>query len=190
METRRCRFCEETYPIERIVYGPGGKRELCDDPYCMELRRFAYTSAYLAIFSLFWPVPLIAIAIIVVSLFWVHGWWLFIPLALWVGWQFRKGPAIVQRDFDNMPEETDARLDRLRWLREIRRELWRAETVITPGLAEFFSGLRELEDLNPRDQEAVLKADNAYRKRARAAREERVSDLFNNVSDGGGMVCD
>ena len=123
-------------------------------------------------------------------LFWVHGWWLFIPLALWGGWQFRKGPAMVQRDFDNMPEETEARLDRLRWLREIRRELWRAETVITPGLAEFFVELRELEDLNPRDRAAVLKADNAYRKRARNAREERVKDLFNNASGGGGMVCD
>jgi hypothetical protein len=69
-----------------------------------------------------------------------------------------------------MPEETDARLDKLRWLHGIRRELWRAETVITPGLAEFFVELRELEDLNPQDRAAVLRANEVYQKRARADR--------------------
>ena len=170
MKTQRCKFCEETYPIGRIVYGPGSKRELCDDPYCMGLRGFAYFAVKVALFSLFWPVPLIAIGIIVVSLVLAPVWWLFIPLALWVGWQFRQGPAKVQREFDNMPEETDARLDKLRWLRGIRRELWRAETVITPGLAEFFVELRELEDLNPQDRAAVLRANEVYQKRARADR--------------------
>ena len=157
-----------------------GKRgNVCDEPYCVQYRRMGYWAFNQSLCLLLWPVPLVAIAIIVFSLVALPAWWLFIPLALWVGWQLRNIRARVQWEFDNLPEDVTARLDRLRWLREIRQELWRTETVITPGLEEFFSGLRELEDLNPRDREAVLKADNAYRKRARNAREERVSDLFN-----------
>ena len=189
MKTQRCRFCEETYPIERIAYDHKSRQNLCDDPYCMELRRFGYEVFHRTLFLLFWPVPLIAIAIIVVSLVLAPVWWLFIPLALWVGWQFRQGPAKFLREFDNMPEETDARLDKLRWLRGIRRELWRAETVITPGLTEFFVELRELEDLNPQDRAAVLRANEVYQKRARAAREEAVKDMFGNTADGDGMTC-
>ena len=155
----------------------------------MELRRFGYEVFHKTLFFLFWPVPLIAVAIIIVSLVLAPVWWLFIPLALWVGWQFRRRPERVQREFDNMPEETDARLDKLHWLREVRRELWRTETVITPGLGEFFSELRDMEDLNPQDWEAVLRADDAYLKRARATRKERVNDLFDTTADDGGMTC-
>lgn len=58
----------------------------------------------------------------------------------------------------------------------------------TPGLAEFFSELRELEDLNPQDRAAALRANDAYLKRARAAREE-VKDVFSYTADGDSMTC-
>ena len=190
MRTRRCINCEETHPIERFPPGSSGKRSnVCDELYCVEYRRIGHWAFNQALCLLLWPVPLVAIAIIVFSLLALPVWWLFIPLALWAVWKLRRIRARVQWEFDNMPEEVTARLDKLHWLRGIQRELWRMETVVTPGLAEFFSELRDMEDLNPQDREAVLKANDAQMKRARAAREEGVKDLFDHTADGDGMTC-
>ena len=170
MLTKRCSCCQELLPTERFPPLPGGgRRDQCDAPYCEALRHAASTAVSGALVLTFWPVPVVAIAIVVLSII-VSPllWWSFIPLAAWIAWKLRSIPDRAIKLFDQIPAELTDRVDRLGHLRDLRNQLLRANVTITPGVERYLSETWEYGDLSIIDQRTIDAADAALRERVTA----------------------
>ncbi len=167
MMTKKCISCHEVLPIERFpLLSGGGRCDQCDAPYCQALRHAALTAVHGALILTFWPVPLIAIVIIALSLTvspWL--WWSVVPLAAWTAWKSRTIPDRAAQLYGQIPAELTERVDRLGYLRDLRTELLRANISITPGIERYVSGTWAYEDLSVNDRRTIDAADAALTER-------------------------
>ena len=170
MRTKRCNSCREVLPIERFPpLRDGARCDQCDAPYCQALRHAALTAIHGAMISTFWPLPLMAIVIIVLSIIlspWL--WWSFIPLTAWAIWKLRTIPDKSIEMFDEIPARLTDRVDRLGYLRDLHTELIRANIPITPGIERYLSESWEYEDLSVNDKLTIDAADAARTERRQA----------------------
>ena len=167
MVTKRCISCHEVLPTERFpLLRDGGRYDQCDAPYGQALRHAALTAVHMAMFRTFWPFPLVAIVIIVLSIILSPLlWWSFIPLTAWAAWQLRTIPHRSQEMFDELPAKFTNRVDHLGHLRDLRTELLRANITVTPGIERYLSESWKYQDLSAGDRRTVDAADAALTER-------------------------
>ena len=163
MLTKRCSSCREVLPVERFPILPGEVRcDQCDAPYCQARRHAAVVAIHGALVLTFWPLPLVAIAIVVLSIIvspWC--WWGFIPLFAWTAWKARTIPDRATQLYDQIPAELTDRVDHLRYLHDLRNQLLRSNITITPGVERYLSETWQYQDLSVSDQRTIDAADAA-----------------------------
>ena len=171
MLTKECDSCREFLPIERFPLLQGGARcDQCDAPYCQALRHAALTDVHMAMFRTYWPLPLMAIAIVTLSIVlspWF--WWSFIPLTAWAGWKLRTIQDKAFEMFDQLPAKLTDRVDKLGHLRDLRDQLMRANITITPGIERYLSESVQYRDLSVSDKLTIEAASATLTERAAVA---------------------
>ena len=132
MRVKECVSCRELLPIERFPPLPqGGHCDQCDAPYCQALRHAALVAVHMAMIKTFWPLPLMAMVIIVLSIILSPWLWLsFIPLTAWTAWKLRTIQDRSIQTFRKLPAKLTDRVDRLGHLRALRAELVRANITV------------------------------------------------------------
>ena len=191
MRVKECISCREHLPIEKFPLLPGGVRcGQCDAPYCQALRHAAVSAVHAALILTFWPVPLVAIAIVVLSII-VSPlvWWSVIPLAAWVAWRMRTIPDKAIKMFDQMPAKLTDRVDHLGYLRALRDQLRRTNVAVTPGLERYLSERWEYKDLSVSDQRAIDAASAALTERAAVVRDRQGTEMFSKSLAGDTSTC-
>ena len=190
MLTKECISCRECLPVERFpLLRGGGRCDQCDAPYCQALRHAALTAVHAALFLTFWPVPLVAIVIIALSIMLSPLFlWSFIPLASWAAWKLRTIPRRSQEMFDQLPAELTDRVDHLGYLRDLRGELLRANAV-TPGIERYLAETWDYEDLGPGDQRTIDAASATLTARAAAARDRQEREMFSKSPTDDAFTC-
>lgn len=172
MLTKECVSCREFLPIERFPPLPrGGRCDQCDAPYCQALRHAALTAVHMAMIRTYWPLPLMAVVIIALSIILSPLlWWSFVPLTVWAAWKLRTIQDQSTEMFSELPAGVIDRVDRLGYLRDLRAELLRANITITPGIERYLSGSWKYRDLSPSDRLAIDAANVALTERVTTAR--------------------
>ena len=191
MLTKECVSCREFLPIERFPPLPGGGRcDQCDARYCQALRHAALTAVHMAMFRTYWPLPLLAIVIIALSIILSPLlWWSFIPLTAWAAWKLRTIQNKSIEMFRQLPAALTDRVDRLGYFRDLRTELLRANITITPGVERYLSETWKYQDLSASDKLTIDTANAALTERATATRDRQEHEIFSKPPPGDAFTC-
>lgn len=191
MLTKRCSSCQEILPVERFPpLSWGGRCDQCDAPYCQALRHYALVAVHMAMIRTFWPVPLMAIVIITLSIIISPlVWWSVVPLAAWIAWKLRSIPDKSIDMFDQFPARLTDQVDRLRHLRDLRAELLRANIAITPGIELYLSESWPYQDLSDSDKLTIEAASATLTERAAIALDQQEREMFSKSSTGDTSTC-
>ena len=175
MLTKECGSCREFLPIERFPLLPrGGRCDQCDAPYCQAFRHAALTAVHMAMFQTYWPLPLMVIVIIALSIVLSPLlWWSFVPLTAWAAWKLRTIQDKSVEMFPELPAGLTDRVDRLGYLRDLRAELLRSNITITPGIERYLSESWKYQDLSASDKLTIEAAKATVAERAAAARDRQ-----------------
>ena len=191
MRVKECVSCREFLPIERFPPLPeGGSCDQCDAPYCQALRHAARVAVHMAMIKTFWPLPLMAMVIIVLSIIlspWL--WWSFIPLTAWTAWKLRTIQDKSIQAFRELPAKLTDRVDRLGHLRDLHTELVRANIAVTPGIERYLAEGWEYEDLSVNDQRAIDAANASLTERDALARDQQERAMFSKSPTGDTSTC-
>ena len=191
MRTKRCSSCREVLPVERFpLLRYGGHCDQCDAAYCQALRHAAVCAVHAALFLTFWPVPLVAIVIIALSIMLSPLFlWSFIPLAVWAAWKLRTIPRRSQEMFDQLPAKLTDRVDHLGYLHDLHAELVRANIAVTPGIERYLSEGWEYQDLSVSDKLTIDAANASLTERAAAVRDRQEQAMFSKSPAGDTSTC-
>ena len=191
MLTKRCSSCRELLPVEKFPpLSWGGRCDQCDAPYCQALRHAALTAVHMAMFQTYWPLPLVAMVIIALSIILSpRFWWSFIPLTAWAAWKLRTIQDKSIEMFDQMPARLKDRVNRLGHLRDLRAELLRANIAITPGIELYLSESWHYQDLSDSDKLTIEAASATLTERAAVALDRQAHDMFSKSNTGDTSTC-
>ena len=191
MRVKECVSCREFLPIERFPRLPGGRRcDQCDAPYCQELRQAALVAVHIAMIQTFWPLPLMVMVIIVLSIIlspWL--WWSFIPLTAWTAWKLRTIQDKSIQAFRELPAKLTDRVDRLGHLRALRAELVRDNITVTPGIERYLSEGWDYQDLSVSDKLTIDAANATLTERVAVARDRQERAIFSKSPTGDTSTC-